>query len=125
MPYMQAGVNHHGVEKTKEQYTARIAYEDINGKNRGHIVIHAPTFEAFNDVAADIPGVADITTKMGGAGHRDAENEGFTATLTCHDQNGELYNVVFQRGSVRLNSYSDDAIRNRVETWADGVAALG
>jgi hypothetical protein len=61
---------------------------------------------------------------MGGTPHRDAENESYSATLKCHDQNGELYNVVFARDSVRLNSYSDNAIRTKVETWADGVPSL-
>jgi hypothetical protein len=32
--------------------------------------------------------------------------------------------MVFSRESVRLNSYSDDAIRNRVETWADEIPDL-
>jgi hypothetical protein len=32
--------------------------------------------------------------------------------------------VTFGRSSVSLTSYSDDAIRTRIETWADTVAAL-
>jgi hypothetical protein len=124
VPYMQAGQNHQGVEKTREQYVARIAYEDVNGKNLGHIIIQAPTVVAFNSIAGRVLADPLNATDMGGAGHRDVENEGFSTTLKCHDQNGELYNVVFSRGSVRLNSYSDDAIRSRVETWADGVADL-
>jgi hypothetical protein len=124
VPYMQAGVNHEGVEKTREAYTARILYEDTNGKERGHIIIQAPTIAAFNSIAARVLADAQNATDMGGPGHRDVEKEGYSATLKCHDQNGELYNVVFARKVVRLSSYSDDAIRNRVETWADGVAAL-
>jgi len=34
----------------------------------------------------------------------------------CHDQNGELYNVTLSRDRVTLQSYSDDAIRTKVET---------
>jgi hypothetical protein len=55
---------------------------------------------------------------------RDTENESFSATLRCHDANGELYNLTFTRDRVTLQSYSDDAIRTNVETWADTVAAL-
>jgi hypothetical protein len=32
--------------------------------------------------------------------------------------------VTFGRKSISLTSYSDDAIRTRIETWADTVAAL-
>ena len=62
---------------------------------------------------------------MGGSGHRDTEGETYSVTLKCHDPSGELYNVVIGRDAVRLNSYEDDAIRTKVETWADGVVDLG
>jgi len=45
-------------------------------------------------------------------------------TLKCHDPNGELYNVTFSRDRVTVQSYSDDAILAKVETWADTVPAL-
>jgi hypothetical protein len=32
--------------------------------------------------------------------------------------------VVFSRDVVTISSYEDDAIRAKVETWADTVAAL-
>jgi len=124
VPYMQAGATHQGVEKTKEQYTARIVYEDGNAKAVGHIIVQAPTVTAFNSIAGRILADAANATDMGGIGHRDVENEAYAATIKCHDQNGEIYNVVFGRENLRLNSYSDDAIRTKVETWADGVPDL-
>jgi hypothetical protein len=54
---------------------------------------------------------------VGGAGHRDAGDEGFSATPMRHDRNGELYNMIFNRENVRLNSYSDDAIQSRVKSF--------
>ena len=51
-------------------------------------------------------------------------SDAFSATLRCHDANGELYMVNFSRDRVTITSYSDDAIRTNVETWADTVAAL-
>jgi hypothetical protein len=48
----------------------------------------------------------------------------FPATLKCHDANGELYNLTFSRDRITLQSYSDDAIRTKVETWADTVPQL-
>jgi hypothetical protein len=37
----------------------------------------------------------------------DAENDSFSATVKCHDQNGELYNVTLSRDRVTLQSYSE------------------
>jgi hypothetical protein len=124
VPYMQAGVSHNPVEKTREGYVARLVYEDTLGKQIGYITIGCPSIAAFNSIATRILAEPLNATDMGGSGFRDIENEGFTATLKCHDPNGELYNVVFGREAVRLNSYSDDTIRTTVETWADGVPAL-
>ena len=62
---------------------------------------------------------------LGGTPIRDSANERFAATLRCHDANGEIYFVNFSREQVTLTSFSDEAIRSRVETWADTVAALG
>jgi hypothetical protein len=52
------------------------------------------------------------------------EGDTFSATLKCHDPNGELYFVNFSRQQVAISSYEDDSIRTRIETWADGVSAL-
>jgi hypothetical protein len=54
----------------------------------------------------------------------DLGKDAFLATLKCHDANGELYMINFSRDRVTITSYSDDAIRTNVETWADTVAAL-
>jgi len=43
---------------------------------------------------------------------------------TIDGYNGELYIVNFSRQQVTISSYEDDANRTRIETWADGVAAL-
>ena len=123
--YMTAGVNHAAVEKGKETYTARVAYEDAEGKSIGAITIRTSNVAAFNSIAARILADAQNATDMGGSGHRDTEGETYSVTLKCHDPSGELYNVVMGRDAVRLNSYEDDAIRTKVETWADGVVDLG
>ena len=64
------------------------------------------------------------TSDIGGTSVRDSEHETYSATLKCHDPNGELYFVNFSRDQITLNSYEDDAIRTKVETWADTVPAL-
>ena len=37
----------------------------------------------------------------------DEESDSYTATLKCHDQNGELFNVTLSRDRVTLQSYSE------------------
>jgi hypothetical protein len=123
--YNAQGVNHPPVERTKQGYTARVFYQDSDAKTIALITVRAPTIAAFTSVANHIVADTEIKTALGGSPVRDLDNEKFATTLKCHDANGELYFVNFSREQVTLTSYSDEAIRSRVETWADTVAALG
>jgi hypothetical protein len=122
--YMTAGVNHDPVEKTKESYAVKIIYQDSDAKVVGNLSDKFNTIAGFNAGATAILANTALSTAHGGTPVRDTDNEAFSATLKCHDPNGELYMVNFSRGRVTLTSYSDEAIRTRVETWADSVAAL-
>jgi len=122
--YMSSGVNHPPVEKTKESYTVKFVYQDALAKTVG------TGSESYNSMAgytAGIPAVLANTannTAHGGTAVRNPGADNFSATLKCHDPNGELYQVNFSRQQVTVSSYEDDAIRTRIETWADGVTAL-
>jgi hypothetical protein len=105
-------------------YTARILYKNANAKTIALITVRAPTIASFTNVANLILAYTPITTALGGTPARDADNERFAVTLKCHDANGEIYFVNFSRDLVTLTSFSDEAIRSRVETWADTVPAL-
>jgi len=122
--YTQAGVNHPAVEKSRENYVARIVYQDSLGKTVGQDSSRFDSIAGFNAGAAALIGSSPLSTAHNGTPARDPANEAYSATLKCHDPNGELYLVTLTRNRVNLTSYSDDAIRTRVETWADGVAAL-
>ena len=122
--YMTAGVTHDPVEKTKEAYTVKIVYQDTDAKVVGSLSDKFNTIAGFNAGATALVASAALSAAHGGTAVRDTENEAFSATLKCHDPNGELYQVTFSRDRVTLTSYSDEAIRTRVETWADSVAAL-
>jgi hypothetical protein len=122
--YMTAGVTHDPVEKIRENYTARIVYQDVDATTVGNDSSRFNTIAGFNAGAAALLASAALTAAHGGSAVRDTEAESFSATLRCHDPNGELYNLTFSRDRVTLQSYSDDAIRTKVETWADTVAAL-
>ena len=39
-------------------------------------------------------------------------------------RSGDDYYVTFTRRTVRVSSYQDDAIKGKVETWADDVPEL-
>ena len=122
--YMTAGINHDPVEKTKEAYTARINYEDGNAKNVGNCSHRFNTLAGFSAGVTALMAAAAVTTAHAGTAVHDPADDAFSATLRCHDANGELYMLNFSRDRVSLTSYSDEAIRTAVETWADTVPAL-
>ncbi len=122
--YNSGGVDHPPVEQSRAGYTARIVYQDALAKTVALITIRSPTIAGFTAVANQIVADTAIGAALGGTPVRDLGNEKFTATLRCHDANGEIYYVNFSRDQVSLTSYSDEAIRSRLETWADTVAAL-
>jgi hypothetical protein len=122
--YTEGGVAHQPVEKTKEAYVAKIVYQDALAKTVGNDSGKFDTVAGFNAGAAAILAVTAINTAHGGTPVRDLGSETYSATLRCRDPNGELYMITFSRDRVNLSSYSDDAIRTTVETWADSVPAL-
>jgi hypothetical protein len=122
--YESAGVNHAAVEKTKENYVVKVVYQNTEGKTVGSDSAKFNTIAGFNAGATALLASTDLATAHGGTAVRDPANETYSATLKCHDATGEIYMVTFSRESVSITSYSDDAIRTRVETWADTVAAL-
>jgi hypothetical protein len=117
--YEIAGVAQAPVTKTREGYTARIAYEDDEAKVVGTLNARAASVAGFNSAVTAILADADLTTAMGGDAVHVAEDDSFSAALRCHDANGETYTVTFGRDSLRVSSYSDDAILAVIETWAD------
>jgi len=123
--YMNSGVNHPPVEKSRESYTAKFVYQDnATAKRIGSSSENYSTIAGYN---AGIPAVLANSANSaahGGTPVRNVEADSFSATLKCHDPNGELYMVNFSRQQVTVSSYEDDAIRIVIETWADGVPAL-
>jgi hypothetical protein len=122
--YMTAGETHDPVEKTREGYTVKIVFQDTDAKTVGNLSDRFTTIAGFNAGAAAILADTALATAHGGTPVRDTDNETFSATLRCHDPSGEIYLVNFARQRIGITSYSDDAIRTKVETWADTVPAL-
>ena len=122
--YMTAGLNHQPVEKNREAYTAHIVYQDSDAKIVGTDSARYNTIAGFNAGISATLAAAAITAAHAGTPVHDEEADTYSATVKCHDPNGEIYMVTFSRGQVTLTSYSDDGIRTKVETWADRVPAL-
>ena len=122
--YTTAGVTHPPVEKSREAYVTKIVYQDSDAKTVGNNSGKFNSIAGFNAGAAALLASAPLTAAYTGTPVRDPDNETFSATLKCHDPNGEIYMVSLSRKQVALTSYSDDGIRTKVETWADSVAAL-
>jgi hypothetical protein len=122
--WTEGGVSHQPVEKSRETYVAKVVYQDTLAKTVGKESGTFNSIAGFNAGAAATLANAALTAAHGGTPVRDPASETYSATLTCRDPNGETYMVTINRDRVNLTSYSDDAIRTKVETWADTVAAL-
>ena len=70
-----------------------------------------------------ISNMANIATHRGKNRHLP-EADHYSVILKCHDPNDEIYFLSLARDRVTISSYNDDAIRTRVEIWADSVPAL-
>jgi len=124
VPYISSGAGHPPVEKTCETYTARFTYRDENARQVGSGTGSYNTIAGFRAGIIAEMGNTGVTGAHGGEVFHNAGADTYAATLKCHDPNGEMYFVHFSRQQVTVSSYSADSIRDRVETWADGVPAL-
>jgi hypothetical protein len=122
--YESGGIAQDPVVTSRENYTARILYQNGEAKTIGQITARAGSVAGFSATITEILSNTALSTAMGGDAVRDAENERFLRTLRCHDPSGETYYVTFSRDQLRVSSYSDDAIVALVEAWADTIPAL-
>jgi len=122
--YQSDRKNHPPVRITREQYTAKFAYLNTSGKRIGTGLDMYDSVEGYeNGIAAVISNMANIAAHRGKVRHM-ADADLFSVLLNCHDPDGAVFFLSIARDRVTISSYTDDAIRNRVETWADSVPAL-
>jgi len=123
--YFHDRKNHPPVEKVRERYTAKFLYEDTDGKRTGEGQETYHSVEGYEyGIAAVLSHIANFNAHKGKARHIPASDL-FSVILKCHDPDGELYFIAISRDRVTVASYTDDAIRRRVERWTDGVPGLG
>jgi hypothetical protein len=114
---MSSGVNHPPVEKTRESYTARFIFQDALAKKVGSSSETYGTIAGFNaGISAVLANTAN-NTAHGGTPARDEDADSFSATLKCHDPNGEIYMVTTLAAAGDHLILQDDAIRTVIETW--------
>jgi hypothetical protein len=112
------------VVRNREHYTAKVNFVNGEGKKVGTVSLQSPTIAAFEANASEVLDNTALATAMGGEAERNFAGESYYAQLKCHDPTGDDYYVTFTRKTVRVSSYQDDAIKGKVETWADAVGAL-
>jgi hypothetical protein len=122
--YMSGKKNHPPVEKVREMYTAKFVYEDAKGKRIGTGLEMYNSVEGYRyGIAAVISNMANIAAHRGKARHTpDADH--FSVILKCNDPEEERYFLSLGRNRVTVSSYSNEAIRKRVERWADSIPAM-
>jgi len=122
--YMCAKRNHPPVEIVREMYTAKFVYLNPDKKQIGRGLDMYDSVEGYQSgIAAVVSNMANISAHRGKVRHIP-DTDLFSVLLKCNDPNGEMYFISMARDRVTLSSYSDDAIRERVEAWADGVPEL-
>ncbi|MDD3373730.1 MAG: hypothetical protein PHE39_08665 [Methanoculleus bourgensis] len=121
----KAGETIAAVVRNREHYTAKVNFVDgATGKRVGTVSLQSPSIAAFNANASEVLANTALATAMGGVAERNFAGESYYAQLKCHDPTGDDYYVTFTRKTVRVSSYQDDAIKGKVETWADDVPEL-
>ncbi|MFA5397183.1 MAG: hypothetical protein WC346_14330 [Methanogenium sp.] len=113
------------VVRSQERYDAKIVYENLEADKVGDVSVKVASVAAFSAAAAQVMADTALATAIGGTPSRNYAKDAFSCKLKCHDPSGETYFVTLSRTKVRIYSYADDAIRNTVESWADGTPVLG
>ena len=90
--------NHAAVEKTREAYTGRVIYENGEAETVGQVTRPCPTVAAYTANVATVLANAALATAMGGTAAHATDADSFSATVRCHDANGEVYTVSLGRG---------------------------
>ncbi len=122
--YFHERRNHPPVEKVREMYTAKFAYEDPGGKRIGTGQEMYNSVEGYEyGIAAVLSNMANVAAHRGKVRHLPASDL-FSVILKCHDPAGEWYFLSLARDRVTVASYEDDEIRRKAERWVDGVPGL-
>ncbi|MFA5267369.1 MAG: hypothetical protein WC379_05315 [Methanoregula sp.] len=122
--YYTVKKNHLPVVKVRERYTAKFVYLDTKGKQIGSSSEMYDSAEGYEEgIHAVLSNMANIAAHRGKARHLPGADH-FSVILKCHDQEGELFFLSLARDRITVASYTDDAIRKKVEAWTASEPAL-
>ena len=122
--YWKKKKNHPPVVAVRERYTAKFVYLNAEGKQIGSSSEVYDSVEGYeNGIHAMLSNMANIAAHRGKAVHVPGADH-YSVILKCHDPSGELFLVSLARDRITVASYTDDAIRKRVEAWTDTEPAL-
>lgn len=117
--------HHPPIMKVRERYTAKFVYEDARKKQIGSSSEVYDSVEGYHDgIHAVMSNMANVAAHRGKARHVPGADH-FSVILKCHDPDRELYFLSLARDRITVASYTDDAIRKKVEKWTDGIPAPG
>jgi hypothetical protein len=122
--YVESNMTVPGIFRNRQAYSQRVLYQDSDGGRAGTVTVKGATIEGTDAATAEIFGDAVVANALVGEPVREAAPATFSCKLRCHDPSGEVYFVTFSRDAVRITSYQDDAILEKVDAWADAVPAL-
>lgn len=124
-PYQYNGESQPAVSVSKEQYTAKIQYQNSVGKVIGTITVQAPTKAGLTSAVGIVQGNQSLETAIGGIAAQNPTTDKYSCTLRCNAASGDLYYVAFSRDKIRVTSYEQDSVLDDLESWADSIPALG
>jgi hypothetical protein len=123
-PYYARQKYHPPVEKLREMYTAKFDYRNGTQKRIGTSIDMYDSVEGYETgIAAVISNMANIASHRGKVLHLKKADL-FSVMLRCHDPDDEVFFLHIARDRISISSYTDDAIRKKVEAWTDTVPAL-
>jgi len=123
-PYFSVRKNYPPVKVVREMYTAKFTYTTPAGKQIGTSSEVYDSVEGYETgVAAMISNLANIAAHRGKCRHRQ-DADLFSAILKCHDPLDGIYFVCISRNHITVSSFTRDAIRKKVEAWADTIPEL-
>ncbi|MGB4578412.1 MAG: hypothetical protein WBH94_01405 [Methanoculleus sp.] len=109
--------------RNREYYSVKVDIAE-DGKALGTVSVQVPTIAAYGTVADEIYGNEALEAAIGGESYRAFEKESYYCQLKCHDVSGDDFYVTFTRKAVRISSFSDEAILDAIEAWADAKPEL-
>ncbi|ABN07363.1 hypothetical protein Mlab_1194 [Methanocorpusculum labreanum Z] len=116
------------VELGKETYKTYVGYFDPNtSEMNGKVQVTAFSRAEYTAAVTALTGSADLKTAFGNGGTAETSEIGTEATWNVRISaklGTDTFQISFNRDSMIVSGYADDATLAAVETWADTMPGL-